>query len=180
MVQSNETSGRPELLVALAAFLVLLGAAVALIRTDLQTALIPVGFALVATIVLVLLWVKLRRVRDVAQAQQLAVDTQRRESERNQQAILRLLDELSSLADGDLTVQATVTEDITGAIADSINYAVDALRGLVTTINSSAISLDGAARPDPGVGPASGEGQRGAVQADRRCHRDRGPCRGRH
>jgi twitching motility protein PilJ len=57
-----------------------------------------------------------------------------------------LLDELSSLADGDLTVQATVTEDITGAIADSINYAVDALRGLVTTINQSAIHLDSAAR----------------------------------
>src|SRR5882724_11877823 len=46
-----------------------------------------------------------------------------RENERNQEAIMRLLDELSSLADGDLTVQATVTEDITGAIADSINYA---------------------------------------------------------
>lgn len=68
------------------------------------------------------------------------------QGERNQQAILRLLDELSSLADGDLTVQATVTEDITGAIADSINYAVEALRGLVTTINESAILLDGAAR----------------------------------
>jgi twitching motility protein PilJ len=146
MAQPNDSSGKPELLVALAAFLVLIGAAVALIRTDLQTALIPVGFALVATVVLVVLWVKLRRVRDIAHTQQLAVDTQRRESERNQQAILRLLDELSSLADGDLTVQATVTEDITGAIADSINYAVDALRGLVTTINSSAISLDGAAR----------------------------------
>jgi twitching motility protein PilJ len=146
MAQPNDSSGKPELLVALAAFLVLIGAAVALIRTDLQTALIPVGFALVATVVLVILWVKLRRVRAVAETQQLAVDTQRRESERNQQAILRLLDELSSLADGDLTVQATVTEDITGAIADSINYAVDALRGLVTTINSSAISLDSAAR----------------------------------
>jgi twitching motility protein PilJ len=146
MAQPNDPSGKPELLVALAAFLVLIGAAAALIRTDLQTAMIPVGFALVATIVLVILWLKLRRVRDIAQTQQLAVDTQRRESERNQQAILRLLDELSSLADGDLTVQATVTEDITGAIADSINYAVDALRGLVTTINSSAISLDGAAR----------------------------------
>src|SRR5580700_7974662 len=146
MAQPNDPSGKPELLVALAAFLVLIGATVALIRTDLQTAMIPVGFALVATAVLVILWVKLRRVRDVAQTQQLAVDTQRRESERNQQAILRLLDELSSLADGDLTVQATVTEDITGAIADSINYAVDALRGLVMTINSSAISLDGAAR----------------------------------
>jgi twitching motility protein PilJ len=43
-------------------------------------------------------------------------------------------------------VQATVTEDITGAIADSINYAVDALRGLVTTINASAIQLDSATR----------------------------------
>jgi twitching motility protein PilJ len=146
MTQSNETSGKPELLVALAAFLVLVGAAVALIRTDLQTALIPVGFALAATVVLVLLWAKLRRVRSLAETQSQAVESQRRESERNQQAILRLLDELSSLADGDLTVQATVTEDITGAIADSINYAVDALRGLVTTINSSAISLDGAAR----------------------------------
>ena len=75
-----------------------------------------------------------------------AADTQRQETDRNQQAILRLLDELSSLADGDLTVQATVTEDITGAIADSINYAIDALRGLVTTINHSAIQLDGATR----------------------------------
>lgn len=68
------------------------------------------------------------------------------QADRNQQAILRLLDELASLADGDLTVQATVTEDITGAIADSINYAVEALRELVTTINESAILLDGAAK----------------------------------
>ncbi|HTY93006.1 MAG TPA: methyl-accepting chemotaxis protein [Steroidobacteraceae bacterium] len=142
----KENSGRPELLAALAAFLVLVGAAVAIIRTDLATALIPVIFALAATGVLVVLWVKLRRVRDLAATQAQAVDAQRRDGERNQQAILRLLDELSSLADGDLTVQATVTEDITGAIADSINYAVDALRGLVTTINGSAISLDGAAR----------------------------------
>jgi twitching motility protein PilJ len=74
-----------------------------------------------------------------------------RENERNQEAIMRLLDELSSLADGDLTVQATVTEDITGAIADSINYAIEALRELVTTINDSAIQLDGAARQTQGV-----------------------------
>jgi twitching motility protein PilJ len=69
-----------------------------------------------------------------------------RENERNQEAIMRLLDELSSLADGDLTAQATVTEDITGAIADSINYAIEALRELVTTINDSAIQLDGATK----------------------------------
>ena len=86
------------------------------------------------------------RVRKTVETQRQTVDTQRKENDRNQQAILRLLDELSSLADGDLTVQATVTEDITGAIADSINYAVDALRGLVTTINQSAIQLDSATR----------------------------------
>jgi twitching motility protein PilJ len=74
------------------------------------------------------------------------VETQTSKNERNQEAILRLLDELSSLADGDLTVQATVTEDITGAIADSINYAIEALRELVTTINDSAVSLDAAAK----------------------------------
>jgi twitching motility protein PilJ len=74
-----------------------------------------------------------------------------RENERNQEAIMRLLDELSNLADGDLTVQATVTEDITGAIADSINYAVEALRELVTTINDSAIQLDSAAKQTQGA-----------------------------
>jgi twitching motility protein PilJ len=153
MAQNNETSGgRPEWLVAVAALLVLAGAAVALmlpaklLPTTPQTTLIPPGCWAAAIIVLVALWVRLGRVRKLTESHNEAVDTQRRESDRNQQAILRLLDELSSLADGDLTVQATVTEDITGAIADSINYAVDALRGLVMTINSSAISLDGAAR----------------------------------
>ena len=68
------------------------------------------------------------------------------QNERNQQAILRLLDELSSLADGDLTVQATVTEDITGAIADSINYAIEALRELVTTVKESSLLVDAAAK----------------------------------
>ena len=68
------------------------------------------------------------------------------DAEKSQQAILRLLDELGSLADGDLTVQATVTEDITGAIADSINYAIEALRELVTTIDSTASQVEAAAR----------------------------------
>ncbi len=83
--------------------------------------------------------------RELAALRQ-AAEHQGRQNERNQQAILRLLDELSSLADGDLTVQATVTEDITGAIADSINYAIEALRELVVTINDSAIKLDAATR----------------------------------
>ena len=71
---------------------------------------------------------------------------QSEQNEKNQQAILRLLDELGSLADGDLTVEATVTEDITGAIADSINYAIEKLRELVVTINETAIMVDSAAK----------------------------------
>ncbi|HEY3785548.1 MAG TPA: methyl-accepting chemotaxis protein [Steroidobacteraceae bacterium] len=107
---------------------------------------IPVLTATAALVLALLGLAGAWRLRRALEQQRLAVETQRKENDRNQQAILRLLDELSSLADGDLTVQATVTEDITGAIADSINYAVDALRGLVTTINQSAIQLDSATR----------------------------------
>jgi len=71
---------------------------------------------------------------------------QAEQNERNQQAILRLLDEMGSLADGDLTVEATVTEDITGTIADSFNYAIEELRKLVTTVNETAIMVDSAAK----------------------------------
>jgi twitching motility protein PilJ len=71
---------------------------------------------------------------------QLAQVTEQNES--NQQAILRLLDEMGSLADGDLTVEATVSEDITGAIADSINYAIEALRDLVSTIDGAATEVE--------------------------------------
>jgi twitching motility protein PilJ len=67
-------------------------------------------------------------------------------NERNQAAIMRLLDEIENLADGDLTVAATVTEDFTGAIADSINYSVDQLRELVTTINLTAEQVFGAVK----------------------------------
>lgn len=59
-------------------------------------------------------------------------------NKRNQQAILRLMNELSDLADGDLTTKATVTEDITGAIADSINYTTDELRKLVSRVIASS------------------------------------------
>ncbi len=111
------------------------------LRTWLPLVLLALGLAfLVAALASAL------RMHRTVERQRVSADAQRKETDRNQQAILRLLDELSSLADGDLTVQATVTEDITGAIADSINYAVDALRGLVTTINGSAIQLDSATR----------------------------------
>jgi len=77
-------------------------------------------------------------------------DSMRRamESERlnrsNQDAILRLLNEISNLADGDLTVRPKVTEEITGAIADSINYAVGEMRRLVTGINAAALQVTAA------------------------------------
>jgi twitching motility protein PilJ len=83
---------------------------------------------------------------------QMLLESRRREdisadqNQRNQQAILRLLDEMGDLADGDLTVQATVTEDITGAIADSINYTIEALRSLVTTINETSQKVSSSAQ----------------------------------
>ena len=71
---------------------------------------------------------------------------QAEQNERNQQAILRLLDEMGSLADGDLTVEATVTEDITGTIADSFNFAIEELRKLVATVNDTALMVDTATK----------------------------------
>jgi twitching motility protein PilJ len=82
---------------------------------------------------------------------QWTLDTRRRlaqtaaTNERNQQAILRLLDELAGLADGDLTTSATVTEDFTGAIADAINYTIDQLRVLVSSINQTSRNVSQAA-----------------------------------
>jgi len=67
-----------------------------------------------------------------------------RQNEQNQRAILRLLDEMMNLADGDLSTHTTVTEDITGAIADSVNFSIDALRDLVETINQTSVEVTSA------------------------------------
>ncbi|MGQ0429861.1 MAG: methyl-accepting chemotaxis protein [Gammaproteobacteria bacterium] len=101
--------------------------------------LVAILIAVLALAGALVAWVSASGLRRLA-----AIETER--NHRNQDAILRLLDEMSSLADGDLTVQATVTDDITGAIADSINYAIEALRELVATINETAVHLDSAAR----------------------------------
>src|SRR5690606_10429481 len=93
-----------------------------------------------------LLLKSIRSAQEDARAAQLTVQAQREESERNQAAILRLLDEIAGLGQGDLTATATVTEDITGAIADSVNSAVESLRGLVIAINQSSVQMDSAAR----------------------------------
>lgn len=62
----------------------------------------------------------------------------KRVNDANQAAILRLMNELQSVAEGDLTKEATVTEDITGAIADSVNYTVEELRQLVGSVQNTA------------------------------------------
>jgi twitching motility protein PilJ len=77
------------------------------------------------------------------QAERLEHDA-KRTNEQNQAAILRLMNELQEVADGNLTVQATVSEDITGAIADSVNYTVEELRGLVGRINNTAEQVNSA------------------------------------
>jgi len=80
-------------------------------------------------------------------ARKLIVDARERErttadqNRQTQDAILKLLDEMGDLADGDLTIQPEVTEQITGAIADSINYAVREMRGLVTRIKTAAVQM---------------------------------------
>jgi twitching motility protein PilJ len=108
----------------------------------LQSALIPlalIALALIFVLVLLLLNSKSASFEQMAREQS-------EQNDRNQQAILRLLDEMGSLADGDLTVEATVTEDITGTIADSFNYAIEELRKLVATVNETSIMVDSAAK----------------------------------
>jgi twitching motility protein PilJ len=96
-------------------------------------------FGGVALAFLVLLGMALKRDADIRREAAEAVN------KRNQGAILRLLDEMGNLADGDLTQYATVTEDITGAIADSVNFTIDALRDVVETINTTSEQVSGAA-----------------------------------
>lgn len=78
----------------------------------------------------------------LAEAQRVEAEQARAEARRsndaNQAAILRLMNELQNVAEGDLTQQATVTEDITGAIADSVNYTVEELRNLVAQVQGTA------------------------------------------
>ncbi|HVR80767.1 MAG TPA: methyl-accepting chemotaxis protein [Luteimonas sp.] len=82
----------------------------------------------------------------LSRAQRRRYETTMELNNRNQEAIMRLLDEMGSLAEGDLTVKATVTEDMTGAIADSINFAVEQLRSLVQTITDTSVQVASSAQ----------------------------------
>jgi twitching motility protein PilJ len=147
MPQPDKSSSSHSLVfIGLAALLVVSSALLVLLARGSGLAIFAGVLALLALVPLGLLFVSIKSSGDDTLAQRAAVETQRRENERDQEAILRLLDEIAGLGQGDLTATATVTEDITGAIADSVNMAVESLRSLVTTINSSAIQLDGATR----------------------------------
>ena len=87
---------------------------------------------LLAIVALGALYLLVRMFNQEALRRRLQSETENRE---NQEAILRLLNDMADLADGDLTVRAVVTEDLTGAIADSINYTIEELRTLITEIN---------------------------------------------
>lgn len=86
-----------------------------------------------------------RKRQERAESQRLEAERQEQEAKRvndaNQAAILRLMNELQSVAEGDLTQEATVTEDITGAIADSVNYTVEELRQLVGNVQNTATKV---------------------------------------
>src|SRR5690606_12394044 len=106
------------------------------------------GFAF-GGLALVLLFVRGFVARTIANREVAAKEAEKRradeQSKRNQEAILNLLDEIEGLKEGDLTVQATVGEEITGAIGDAFNDASDALRSLVTTINETSVQVSSAA-----------------------------------
>jgi twitching motility protein PilJ len=101
---------------------------------------VSIGSGLLALVSIVFLVLSLNR------AQRRRFESSMELNNRNQEAIMRLLDEMGSLAEGDLTVKATVTEDMTGAIADSINFAVEQLRSLVQTINDTSVQVASSAQ----------------------------------
>jgi twitching motility protein PilJ len=106
-------------------------------QTSNTLAIVVLGLMAIGVLVLIVLVFN----EDVAAQRELA-ETQRREAEASkdatQEAILRLMNEMGDLADGDLTIRATVTEDVTGAIADSVNYTIEELSVLVKRINDAA------------------------------------------
>jgi len=97
-----------------------------------QMRLSAVGEVLLAILALTALYLLVRVFNQETVRRRLASEA---ENKANQEAILRLLNDMADLADGDLTVRAMVTEDLTGAIADSINYTIEELRSLIIEIN---------------------------------------------
>ena len=107
-----------------------------------------IAASLFGSLALLMLVLMVKAFNDEGQRRSGEADHQRRMAEADkdatQGAILRLMNEMGDLADGDLTVRATVSEDITGAIADSVNYTVEELAVLVRRINDAALRVTSA------------------------------------
>ena len=98
--------------------------------------------ALVALAVLGIMFLVFRTDSEAQRVRAQKEETEARQvNNQNQSAILRLMNELAEVADGDLTVQATVNEDITGAIADSVNLTIEELRNVVLRINQATAQV---------------------------------------
>ncbi len=67
------------------------------------------------------------------------------EKEEIQRSIMKLLNEVSGVADGDLTKDAEVSADMTGAIADSFNYMIEQLRGIIGNVQLATVQVSAAA-----------------------------------
>ena len=104
--------------------------------TSFSSVYVPAFILILAFLVFLFCAYKLLGLRN--EIDQTRMQNLQEEYDRNQGAILRLLDEIADLADGDLRSYATVSEDFTGAIADSINFAIDQLRDLVSRINETS------------------------------------------
>lgn len=104
---------------------------------DKRLASMELAYFLGAIALLVIFWMGFETLRTQKSRSQVVES----ENLHNQEAVMRLLDEMGDLAQGDLTVTATVTEDFTGSIADSINVTVGSLRGLVKTINDTSTQM---------------------------------------
>ena len=120
------------------------------------------GFVL---IFIIMLYIRQRGDDQIrTQKARVSADQEKLQNERNQQAIIRLLDEMEGLADADLTANATVTEDFTGAIADAMNFTIDQLRNLVSTIKDSVGKLSDATTATQGISIELAQASRNQAQ----------------
>jgi twitching motility protein PilJ len=104
--------------------------------------LLSAALLIVVMILLAILYAQQRRTeKETIQYSEELANREKEQNDQNQEAIIRLLDEMEGLADGDLTSHATVTEDFTGAIADAMNFTIDQLRSLVSAINHTVVQV---------------------------------------
>lgn len=71
------------------------------------------------------------------EAQRRAEETEQAKEDLQRQ-VIRLLDDVEGAARGDLTVQATVTADVLGAVADAFNLTIQSLREIVRQVKEAA------------------------------------------